>query len=173
MEKVEFLLFLGMSSILEVGIDPLPQSIQWSPTDYLSCADCIEPSVIEIQETVLYSIRLTDDGGCAFTYPVNVKLRKLVNEIEFPNIFSPNGDGRNDSWDVLFTDNEKLVSITIYDRWGNNVHVINASLDQESVSWDGSLNGQFVVPGVYIFVAEILKNDSTLKLKSGDFTVIR
>ena len=173
LEKDEFLLFLGMTSILDVGIEPLPQNILWSPADYLSCADCIEPSVVEIQEPVLYSIRLTDDNGCAFTYQVNVKLRKLVNEIEFPNIFSPNGDGRNDSWEILFTDNEKLLNITIYDRWGNNVHVIKASLDQESLSWDGTLNGLGVIPGVYVYVAEILQNGSKLIVKSGDFTVIR
>ncbi len=172
-KKDAFSLLQGTSSILDVGIDPVPHSIQWSPADYLSCVDCIEPSVIEIQQPVIYSISLTDDGGCAFTYAVEVKLRKFVDEIEFPNIFSPNGDGRNDSWEVLFTDDEQLVNITIHDRWGNNVHVIKVSPDQEKLSWDGTLNGQVVVPGVYVYVAEIMQRGQTLKVKSGDFTVIR
>lgn len=57
-----------------------------------------------------------------------IKQVTVANEspIIVPNVFSPNGDGKNDTWHILNVPQLQLASITIqavgvYNRWGNEV----------------------------------------------------
>ena len=68
--------------------------------------------------------------------------------LQFPNSFTPNGDGINDVWmitDVAFFGAEKSV-LSIYDRYGNLVF----RQDKAGVlSWDGLSNGRKLPTATY------------------------
>lgn len=73
-------------------------------------------------------------------------------ELNFPNIFTPNGDGLNDEFNML--NREELApflaqaSIEIYNRKG--VRVFAGDLLKES--WDGTNEGTELSPAVYFYV---------------------
>jgi len=87
------------------------------------------------------------DTGCSTTRSVTVT---VVNpncsseNIFFPNLFTPNGDGMNDILYLRGTFVEE-VFFTIYDRWGEKVFESN-SIDQ---GWDGTFKGQQLCNDVY------------------------
>jgi len=71
--------------------------------------------------------------------------------LEFPNVFTPNSDGKNDFFipfpDPLFIKNIRFV---VYSRWGNLVYNSN----DETVNWNGQNDkGQDLSDGVYYYVA--------------------
>ncbi len=68
-----------------------------------------------------------------------------------PNIFTPNGDKKNDLFEVTSSDGRQ-VSLKIFSRAGVLIYSIKATICQ----WDGySLSGQQMANGVYYYVAEV------------------
>jgi gliding motility-associated-like protein len=82
---------------------------------------------------------------------------KLVNsvfEIDFYNGFSPNGDGKNDYWNIpilnYFADNK----VTIINRWGNEVW-ITENYDNLINRFEGkNINGKELSDGTYFYILE-------------------
>lgn len=70
-----------------------------------------------------------------------------------PNVFSPNGDGRNDLFrPEMNTDLSSCAEMKIYNRWGN---LISASSGTE-LWWDGrTSDGNAVPPGTYFYIISI------------------
>lgn len=59
-----------------------------------------------------------------------------------PNVFSPNGDGQNDFFEIFWNERvDALELLEIYDRWGGLVF-----RSEQAAVWDG----QGVAPGVYV-----------------------
>ena len=83
-----------------------------------------------------------------------------------PNIFTPNGDGRNDVFEVRSRNGNK-VALKIYTRTG----VLIFSIEAERCRWDGySLSGQEMANGVYFFTAEtVVIYDSSPKVSKSGF----
>lgn len=68
--------------------------------------------------------------------------------IEIPNVFTPNGDGINDAFQIKFSGMESI-SYSIYDRWGILIFESNRIGD----TWDAhTTSGQDASEGVYYFV---------------------
>jgi gliding motility-associated-like protein len=69
--------------------------------------------------------------------------------IWFPNGFSPNGDGKNDTYKAVY-DNVETYNLLIFDRWGSLVFESN-DID---IGWDGNIDGTPAPTGVYVFKAQ-------------------
>ena len=68
-----------------------------------------------------------------------------------PNVFTPNGDGKNDVFEVVSKGNN-VVTLKIFTRAG----VLVFSSEAKRCRWDGfSLNGQEMANGVYYYTAEV------------------
>lgn len=67
--------------------------------------------------------------------------------IEIPNVFTPNGDGINDLWELSFSgDSEKRVSIM--NRWGNLIYESGLN----NFNWNGKTqNGTDATEGTYFY----------------------
>ena len=63
-----------------------------------------------------------------------------VSVVGFPNYFTPNNDGTNDSWQFIGVNQNYYTSlvVNIFDRFGK----IIAVLDTPNSSWDGNYNGK-------------------------------
>jgi gliding motility-associated-like protein len=73
---------------------------------------------------------------------------------DFPNFFTPNGDGINDFWQFVpprpdFKIN--IETISIYNRYGNLIQKFKAN----SMGWDGNLNGVALPSSDYWFKANL------------------
>ncbi len=83
--------------------------------------------------------------GCVDTFSRKT-YRILVPELKIPNVFTPNGDGVNDFWEIPYF-GEKFRSVEIYDRHGTRVF---RSTDP-AFRWDGGN----LPAGQYFYVIEV------------------
>lgn len=96
-----------------------------------------------------YPVILTimDNIGCTDSYEVLININDPL--IWVPNVFTPNGDGANDLFNLPY-EGFKTFNILILNRWGN---VMWDKTDQTGVLlWDGTDNGsEKCKDGVYFY----------------------
>ncbi len=88
-----------------------------------------------------YTVYVRDKNGCGVS-------TEEVAIIGFPKFFTPNGDGKNDTWQIIGVSATAAQStIYIYDRYGKMVKQITSN----ELGWDGSMNGQVLPSSDYWF----------------------
>ena len=135
--------------------------------------DCTSITLSPEMNTTVAYVEVFDANGCSANDQVQIQLDQIVDVI-FPNIITPNGDGNNDFFFVASDDVEQVLSMRIFDRWGELIwEETNIEPRVPSEGWDGKFNESPVVPGVYVFTVEVLFNDldNTRETFSGDITV--
>ena len=146
----------------------------WSPPDGLDCSECPGP-VLTASEEITYTLLLTTSDGCETSNTLTVRIKKNK-DVYVPNIFSPNGDGRNEGL-AVYGNLDVVLSIDlfqVYDRWGELLFESRTlGLNDEASGWDGKQRGRNVMPGVYIWHADIRLTDGSLLQKTGEVTVVR
>lgn len=101
-----------------------------------------------------YYINIYDvEAGCAPTMigPIYI--------INYPNYFTPNEDGINDTWNIWDLYQQPDAVITIFDRYGKFLKQMSPT----SSGWDGTLNGEKLSSTDYWFTVEYLPQNSTTK----------
>ena len=89
--------------------------------------------------------------------------------IYVPNSFTPDGNGRNETWKPVVYDTE-FYELWVFDRWGQ---VILNSTDEEA-SWDGTMYGKLSPVGVYTYLIKYIDHDSGLPYEiRGHFSLLR
>tara|TARA_Y100001978_G_C23702839_1_gene442401 strand:- start:4228 stop:8010 length:3783 start_codon:yes stop_codon:yes gene_type:complete len=114
------------------------------------------------------NLTVTDAIGCVDEYELIININDPV--IWIPNVFTPNGDGVNDLFELPF-DGFKSFDIFILNRWGN---VMWNQTNQTGVHlWDGTDNGgEKCVDGVYYYQLQGEMYGGTLIDQHGFVTVI-
>ena len=116
-----------------------------------------------------YFIRVNGNNAGTFQLCINnFFAAKNNNQDCIPNIFTPNGDGKNDYFEITGSngpckDANKLI---LFNRWGKKVFEAEGSPDQ--LRWDGTNKGNGPSEGVYFYVLE----GDGFKL-SGSVTLLR
>jgi gliding motility-associated-like protein len=82
-------------------------------------------------------------------------------EVYFPTAFTPNGDGKNDSFGVLTDLFLPQYHLAIYNRWGQIVFETNNPLK----SWDGKWNGKQQPSGIFVWYCSFRKLNLLTKMK--------
>lgn len=86
---------------------------------------------------------IANNGLCKDTAKAIVTVVRYPEPTIFiPNVFTPNGDGANDSFFVTTT-NIKEMKMEIFNRWGN----VMTKLETPTATWDGGK----AAPGVYFY----------------------
>lgn len=86
-------------------------------------------------------------NGCidSVCYTINVDVIEFIN---IPNVFSPNGDNNNDQWYVN-SSGMKEFKVEIYNRWGTKVFEAEAA----TIKWDGRTTaGVELSDGTYFYI---------------------
>lgn len=119
------------------------------------------PDASRISIPGYYYIKGVDAGGNIVTGKVLVKINT---DIFIPNIFTPNGDGKNDRFVIVRLEEYPGSSLQIYNRWG---HMLYQSADYQNI-WDGSEQRA----GTYYYILS-LKNGSSGKIYRGWVQILR
>ena len=134
----------------------------WTPGIYLN-NDTIANPVCTPARDILYQLIVTDAFGCTATGDVMVKILKHP---EIPNVFTPNGDGINDRWQIKYLADYPDCIVDIYDRYGQLVY--------QSVGytnpWDGTCKGKQVPAATYYYIIDPKNN---LKPLSGFVDIVK
>ncbi len=94
-----------------------------------------------------YAASLTvtnDNSGCSDTKTESVYAYEM--EVDVPNVFTPNGDGINDEFMVVYK-SIKDFHMTIFNRWGRKVFYTT----NPGKSWNGKIGGNKASQGVYFY----------------------
>lgn len=87
-------------------------------------------------------LRYTTDDECVDSVSFKFDVKEV--QLTIPNIFTPNGDGFNELFEVTDLDKYMSNDIAIYNRWGKKVY----DIDNYRGEWDG----ENLPDGVYFYV---------------------
>jgi gliding motility-associated-like protein len=138
--------------ILKLNYTSPFDSIRWSTGEKDTLQINIKNDIGQVKATLFYK-------GC------EVKDSILVSKncnVLIPKVFSPNGDGINDYFNILPYNIESF-ELSIYNKWGKLVFYTN----ELSKSWDGSFNGELLPSDNYIIYTKgIQLNGFPFEIKS-------
>ena len=92
--------------------------------------------------------------GCAID-SVEFDVSVTESMLTVPNTFTPNGDGANDEFRVVYR-SIKEFHMWVYNRWGKLVY----KSDNPAEGWDGKINGRDAAVGAYYYVIRALGTDA-------------
>mgnify|MGYP006156890383 FL=1 len=99
-----------------------------------------------------HTITVIDTQGCTyFTYDVFV--------IGYPQYFTPNGDGHNDTWFITGLQDTDI--IYIFDRYGKLIKQLRGE-----EGWDGTYNQELLPSTDYWFTIDYLENGTKKQFKA-------
>jgi len=144
-------------------------TVWWSPrfTDLFRVdnqSECGKQNCYRLQLVTRYGTVLSNTV-CADPPPA---LCVSIANIYVPDVFTPNGDGVNDVFEVK-SDADSKIDILIYDRWGSPVFRNSVNV----LHWSGHINGQPAPTGPYFY--RILVTDKIGRgfVKRGTVSLLR
>jgi gliding motility-associated-like protein len=140
------------------------QSYLWASDSTLSNSIIFDP-VSTPDVTTTYTVTVADEYGCVASLPVTVTVLTDI-ELFVPNLFSPNGDGYNDTWEIPNLNLFPNTSVTMINREGQVVYE-NSAYDN---TWDGTFKGKKLPDATYYY---LLKFSSTSQVIKGAVTILR
>ena len=138
---------------------------EWFPDEGLSSA-LIQSPIASPKITTTYYLTGTDQYGCVNRDSMTVTVKD--NHILIANnIFTPDGNGKNDTWYVQNIENYPQAEVVVFNRWGTIVlHTKNYKND-----WNGTNSNNDILPdGAYFYVITIPGTDIIYK---GTVTILR
>jgi gliding motility-associated-like protein len=143
---------------------PAGATYSWGPSTGLGDPSSSNP-VASPLTTTSYTVFVTDANGCTNSDTMDVI---VVPSIDFPNGFTPNGDGTNDVWVI---DNIQLFpncQVEVYNRWGELLF----SSTGYTTPWDGRYNNEDLPVGTYYYIIKL--NDPLFPdVYTGPITIMR
>lgn len=142
-------------------------SYEWEPfSGGLTCSDCSSITANPIYSTE-YTLSIIDANGCIAdtTFEIVVDDEQVFYA---PNIFTPNGDGRNDVYGISAKGVENF-KLRIFDRWGNLLFVT----DDINEKWDGTYKGKQLTSDVYIYSVYASFLNKSSRREKGSLTLLR
>ncbi|MFY9307871.1 MAG: gliding motility-associated C-terminal domain-containing protein, partial [Bacteroidia bacterium] len=111
-----------------------------------------------------------DGNGCWDSVCANVDVY-LNSQFIIPNLFTPNGDGKNDEFTLRdISIGLKTLDAEIYNRWGQREYEWHTP----NGGWDGrTTSGVLAADGTYYYVINAEGVDGEKYFRKGSFTLIR
>lgn len=109
-----------------------------------------------------YSVIIKDSNDCEKTDQVYLDMGFRI-----PNAFTPNGDGRNDTFDIEILKSYLQTIVRIFDA---NGRLVFESEEGYPEPWDGRYQGEYLPMGTYYYV---IRTHPDRKPYTGNITLIR
>ncbi len=142
-------------------------SYYWEPPAGLSCDTCINPTASPTATTT-YTLITTSKNGCTAESEVTINVEIPCKDFYVPNVFSPNGDGVNDTY-LIKVEFMSKYEIWIYNRWGKLVY----HSQNPDAPWDGNIDGDPASTGTYYYIIKATCLTGNSFEKHGFLTLIR
>lgn len=106
----------------------------------------------------VYTVEVRDKKGCGGA------MEEIV-LVDYPDFFTPNNDGFNDTWHIQGVEKFPNAVIYIFDRFGK----LLKNISSDDIGWDGFFNGKNLPSSDYWFTANLGDGRSF----KGHFSLIR
>lgn len=129
---------------------------RWQFDEHEESYTSIKPSIsYSSTGTKLTQLTITSDNenGCDTTYTATIEVAPV--ELKIPNIFTPNGDGKNDYFEIGYKNGHPINDLNVYflshklvifNRWGRIVY--------ESTNYQNDWDGGNLPDGTYFYVLD-------------------
>lgn len=114
-----------------------------------------------------YKVKLeASNAYCKDSGSIDIKV--TTSALQVPNVFTPNGDGKNDEFRVAY---QSLASFQcwIFNRWGRKVF----SWSEPQKGWDGTIGGKKAAEGPYFYIIKAVGTDGQKFTRKGDINLLR
>jgi gliding motility-associated-like protein len=131
----------------------------------LSCTDCTNPILFPGDDIEYHLIvEVVDTNGCQVSQSVD------FNRIQIPDLFTPNGDGVNDFFEIRVCNNLQSFDneLIVFNQWGDVVY----ETENYSNDWRGDFKGKDLPEASYYFVFKIEVSDRIIERK-GRIAILR
>ena len=142
-----FYAHLGEFIIFNPTINTNNLKLDWTPTTGLNSSKILRP-VLKASSELTYYLTATGIGGCKAVDSLKIN---LLNPVNIPNAFSPNGDGVNDKWELRNLSDYPSSSVEVFNRYGQTVYKASGNVK----SWDGTRSGSSLPIGTYYYVIDL------------------
>lgn len=119
-------------------------------------------------DTLSLIVKATADLECQATVSDSAFARTFTANFFVPNMFTPNGDGKNDELRV-YGNTITSLKLMIFNQWGEKVF----ETADKNQGWNGTNNGKPLSVGVYIYALQMTFSDGTVKSSKGTISLIR
>ena len=141
------------------------------PNLALTSATIINPIANPIQTTI-YKLTVSDPSSPCPAASANVTVTVVQSCINVRNAFTPNGDGKNETWfvyDQNFCLSTNGCTVNVFNRYGSKVYESKGYTN----NWDGTFKGKPLPDGTYYAVVELTLFDGTKQTIKQDVTILR
>jgi gliding motility-associated-like protein len=143
------------------------------PVDSIDFKAFEQNPVWTFENTGTYNVKLVSKHQSEFHVCVDTAYIEdfIVVDTSFvaaPNVFTPNGDGTNDFFNVIGNAEARVVGFRIFNRWGQQVY----DNEYPDRGWDGSFKGKPQPTEVDYYQIEVQTPDGRWT-RQGDVTLVR
>lgn len=141
------------------------QSLQWNFGDSEIGTETDSIHAYKTSGWFYPKLTLKDTMGCVYDSSMQIYIQSLPFKI--PNVFTPNGDGVNDFFQVVGNGIEEM-EISIFNRWGNLV------FESKKASWDGrATSGGLCKNDTYFYTIRFKQSGNPSQIIKGQLSLIR
>ena len=118
---------------------------------------------ITVSASGTYQLTVTDSNGCVDSASIFITNTGIAC-IQIGGVFTPNGDGTNDTWEIPGIENYPDATVEIFNRWGQQIFYSNGY----NSPWNGTYNNERLPTGDYFYIIDLgdgnpLKGALTIK----------
>lgn len=117
-----------------------------------------------------YTLITTDNNGCADTSQVDIVPFDCPDPIP-AQVFTPNGDGANDTWYIAFIELYPKNEVFIFDRWGQRVY--HQENYENGDGWDAKYLGGDLPVSTFYYILKVQPEVGDEKVFKGAVSIIR
>jgi gliding motility-associated-like protein len=121
---------------------------------------------IEVAKAGQYWVEVISQQQCIGRDTVNVEYESDI-FIGLPTAFTPNGDGKNDTFRVRGS-NIASMSLIVLNRLGHKIFQSN----RQDIGWDGTYKGQLQDIDVYVYVLNVTLTDGRTIQRQGNVSLL-
>jgi len=133
-----------------------------------------EPSPLEQNNSGVFTVEVEKSREYYVSYSrgncesdrKKISIQIASSDLRLPNLFTPNNDGINDTWEISKIDNYPNALVKIYNRYGALVFESRGY----HKSFDGRGGGQELPAGAYYYTVELRQG---CRILSGNLNIIR
>lgn len=156
-------ILIGNNVALEGVVSDQNINFFWTPADFIN-NPLIKNPVTNTSRDITYTLHAVSTIGCG-TASDDVFV-KVFAGLNIPNAFSPNNDGKNDTWHIDALSAFPKAVLSVYNRYGQKIF---ESTGNKS-NWEGNYKGQQVGTGLYVYFINLNNGKPLIK---GNVLLIR
>lgn len=163
--------FLDKNELREICINgrPLELSSLGTWKSYLWSNRASSTSIL-VRSPGVYWLEVTNESNCLSRDSIFVHEKaNCLQGLNFPNVFTPNGDGKNDLFKAIYSVMPESFLLQIFDRFGGKVF----ETGNPEQGWSGKINGKEAGSGSFAWYCKYNFRGGQTQLAKGTITIIK